>query len=118
MLSRCKAANRDGSPCMAQPVRASGFCFWHCPEVAEQRAAARQRGGANKSSKRRALKAAEGMTVEDIDALLAAVLTGVIVGRFTPGVAKAMIAVREAGAVERIEERLAELERLAVGRSA
>jgi hypothetical protein len=73
----------------------------------------------------RAKKAAAGMGVDDIDAILAVVLKGVLTDRFTPGqanavaaVAKVMMSVREAGAVERLEERLNDLERLAArGRS-
>jgi len=57
------------------------------------------------------------MTLGDIDMLLGAALKGVLANRFTAGqgsavatIAKAMLAIREAGA---LEDRLAELERRA-----
>ena len=60
------------------------------------------------------------MDREEIDVLLGAVLKGVLTDRFTPGqanaaatVAKAIMTVRESGALERIQERLDELERIA-----
>jgi len=41
----CKATTKDGKPCQAPCVNGSEFCFWHDPGHAEERAAARRRGG-------------------------------------------------------------------------
>jgi hypothetical protein len=63
------------------------------------------------------------MDREEIDLLLGVVLQGVLVGSFTPGqataaatVAKAMLAVREAGALEALQAQVAELRALAAQR--
>jgi hypothetical protein len=43
----CEATTKAGAPCRA-PVRPnSGFCFWHSPELATERLAARSKGGTN-----------------------------------------------------------------------
>src|SRR5215213_6594135 len=117
MVSRCMAHTAMGGACSAQPVRNDGYCYWHSPATASEREEARRRGGTNRSNRTRAKKAAAGMDSGEIDQLLGEVLTGVLTGRFSPGaanaaatVAKALIMVREAGAIERIEARLAELE--------
>jgi hypothetical protein len=116
MVDRCTATNKDGSPCSAQAVRGT-LCRWHDPALAAERAAWRAKGGANKSNKARARKAAEGVSPPELQGLLSLVLRGVIAGRFTPGqataaaaLARAIVSVREATV---IEERLAELEKAA-----
>ena len=40
----CQQTRRDGRPCAARPL-ADGRCFAHSPTTADQRAAARRRGG-------------------------------------------------------------------------
>lgn len=42
---RCKATTRKGSPCQAWAVEGSRFCFWHDPARAQERRAARAKGG-------------------------------------------------------------------------
>lgn len=123
--SQCKGQNAAGAPCSAQPVRADGYCYWHSPATAEERAEARRRGGFNKSNKARAAKAAEGMSLAEIDRLLAVALKGTLTGRLTPGqgtaaaaIARAMVTVREAHTLEDLTQRLDELERRARGRLA
>ena len=122
MVSRCAGRNTAGDPCEAQPVRPDGYCWWHSPAAAAEREEARRRGGHNRSNKQRAKRQlpAEPMTADELHAWLGIVFKRVIVGQVEPNVAtaaasvaKAMVAVAEAGAVERLEERLAELERLA-----
>jgi len=39
--TRCKAKNRKGEPCAAYALSGSDFCYWHDPERAEERRAAR-----------------------------------------------------------------------------
>ena len=125
-VEKCQSIAKSGNPCGATVV-ADGMCAWHAPSWDARRRAWSAEGGRKRSNAARAKKALPaGMGVDDIDALLGAVLRGVLIDRFTPGqanaaaaVAKAMIAVREAGAIERLEERLNDLERLAArGRSA
>jgi hypothetical protein len=113
MVERCTAINKDGTPCSAQAARGT-LCRWHDPALANERAAWRAKGGANKSNKARAKKAAEGMELSELQGLLSLVLRGVITGRFTPGqataaaaLARAMVTIREAG---EIEARLSQLE--------
>jgi hypothetical protein len=119
MDEKCLAPNKDGSACSAAVWR-DQLCRWHHPDLEAARVAGRRKGGRNKSNAQRAKKAAAAMTTAHIDALLAVVLTGVLDERYSPGqaqaaavVARAMLAVREAGALERVEARLADLERLA-----
>ncbi|MDP9364810.1 MAG: hypothetical protein M3Q10_11405 [Chloroflexota bacterium] len=112
---RCRATTAAGSPCSAQPVRPSGWCYWHDPTIAAEREAARRRGGRGKSNRARAAKAMPApMTPADLQALLGVVLRGVVAGRVEPGVGnaaanlgRAIVAVREATTTE---ERLAALE--------
>lgn len=40
----CQATTKRGQPCQS-PAGADGFCFWHSPARAAQRAAARSKGG-------------------------------------------------------------------------
>lgn len=41
----CAATAATGEPCGARPVTGSPYCWAHAPELAQKRAAARQRGG-------------------------------------------------------------------------
>lgn len=47
-MTRCKAQNAQGEPCRAQARPDSEYCFWHDPALAEQRDAARRKGGAHR----------------------------------------------------------------------
>jgi len=109
MDAKCSATNKNGSPCSAGPVRDDGFCYWHSPDLAEQRLTDRQRGGAARSNVARARKQIAGAVLEpgDIQGLLGATLRAVIAGRLEPGIgnaaaniARALIAVREASEIE------------------
>lgn len=124
-VSQCKGQNTAGAPCSAQPVRADGYCYWHSPATVEERVEARRRGGFNKSNRARAAKAAEGMSLAEIDRLLAVALKGTLTGRLTPGqgtaaaaIARAMVTVREASTIEDLTQRMDALERQARGRLA
>lgn len=44
MRRKCRAQNRRGEPCRSPPG-ASGWCWFHDPSRAKQRASARRRGG-------------------------------------------------------------------------
>ena len=126
--ARCKATTAAGSPCSAQPILDDGYCYWHSPAVAEERREARRRGGAHKSNQARARKhlPAGVLSTDELRGVLGMTIAKVLSGAVEPGVgssvaslARAYIAVTEAGAVERIEERLGALERIAArGRTA
>jgi hypothetical protein len=116
MEQMCIATTKEGRPCSAGPVRSSGFCYWHDPALLEQRLTDRQRGGAARSNVARARKqiADAVLTPADLQGLLGATLRGVLAGRIEPGVgtaaagiARVLLAVREATDVE---TRLAALE--------
>ena len=57
MHGPCGGTNRDGSPCSARARPGRPFCPWHDPELAEQRAEWRTKGGAGRSAHNRARKA-------------------------------------------------------------
>lgn len=46
---RCEAIKPGGEPCEAHAMKNSTFCFFHEPGKAEERAAARQAGGLERS---------------------------------------------------------------------
>ena len=45
MAEKCKFIKNDGKHCKAYKMAGADFCFFHDPEFAEDRAAARSRGG-------------------------------------------------------------------------
>lgn len=116
MDRHCIARNANGEPCQAQPVRPSGYCWFHEPAIAEERARKRREGGANRSNSARARKKLAG-TLKDLTGVKALLLEGMEQtkdGEMEPGVltalstaARAVVAVSGAG---EIEERLAALE--------
>src|SRR5829696_5803806 len=108
MVVRCKAHAAAGAPCAAQPVRDDGYCYWHSPSTASERAEARRRGGQNRSNAARAKKElpAGVMTNDELRGLVGLTMKGVLSGRIEPGVARAVFdgartytTVEEAGAV-------------------
>ena len=114
----CKATTTAGSPCSAQPVRPSGWCYWHDPAIATERAEARRRGGEHRSNRRRAAKAVPpAMSTDDLLATLSEAIRRVEAGELEPGVvnamanlARAMNAIRESS---EIEQRIRDLEQRA-----
>ena len=111
----CKALTSAGSPCSAQPVRASGWCYWHDPAIATERAEARRRGGEHRSNRVRAAKTVPlAMSTDDLLARLSEAIRRVEAGELEPGVvnvmanlARAMNAIRESS---EIEQRIRDLE--------
>src|SRR5215471_19147771 len=43
--NRCRHQTKDGAQCNATPQKGKDFCFFHDPDRAEERAAARRQGG-------------------------------------------------------------------------
>ena len=119
MVARCKATTTAGVTCSAQPVRESGFCFWHDPGREAERRANRRKGGEARSNRARLRKqyAAEVLTLREVQGFLSKLLKDVTEGRTEPGVASAGASVARAiAAVSQavdLEERLVDLERAA-----
>lgn len=113
---RCQGVSRGGKPCSAQPLRGDAYCVWHAPDRADDRRAWAVSGGRAKSSDARARKRVLGSArgLDEIDAALCRALRDVLAGTLEPsvataaaGLARAVVAVRQVGA---IEQRLAALE--------
>ena len=117
MVSRCAATTSAGHPCQSQPVRPSGYCYWHDPAVADERDRKRREGGAHRSNRERAKRQlpAEPLSAEEIRSHLGVVFTGVIVGRVEPGVGTAAATIARAlldvAKVAEIEGQVAEVRR-------
>ncbi len=116
MHRKCRALNAAGAPCSCQPVRLSGWCWFHDPDLATERAEGRRRGGANRSNRARAKRqiGASALTMVEVAGLLSVALRGVLSGRIEPGVgnaaaslARALTQVHEA---TELEDRLTALE--------
>ena len=116
MVARCKATNAAGAPCSAQPVRPSGWCSWHDPQLVAQRDGWRRRGGEQRSNKARALRRLSDdlLSLRDVQGVLSRLLVDVTEGRAETGVATAAASVARAIAsvaqVGDLEERIRELE--------
>ena len=119
MASHCQGKNRDGAPCSAHVYEGETWCRWHDPARATERAAWSRKGGAARSNKARARRqlADAVLTINDLDGLLCRALVQVAAGKMEPGVgssmagiAKTVVAIRQASELER---RLEELERAA-----
>ena len=123
---RCQATARNGKPCSATPRPGRPYCAWHDPEAAEQRREWSRRGGAARSNRERARKQIpDALTTEELAGWLSVAFRKVLTGGMEPGVAtaaatvaRAVIAVSEAAALQRLEDRIDELERLAARRLA
>lgn len=115
MDDRCTVTTKAGAACKGRPYR-DGLCRFHHPDLEANRRQGRTEGGRGKANQRRARKslASEMLTMSEIGGLLSRTLTKLETGDIQPnvatamaGVAKALVAIRDAG---EIEERLTELE--------
>ena len=118
MVTRCKAVNTAGNPCSGQPLLLDGCCYWHSALTVEERAAARRRGGLNRSNAARAKKQlpAGVLTTDELRGVLGLTIAKVIRGDVEAGVggavaslARAYVAVTEAAGVETLQAEVAEL---------
>ena len=124
MATGCRATNQAGAPCGAEAYR-DGWCRWHDPDpaaVAARREHSRK-GGAARSNRARARKALPNgtLTMAEVRGLLGITLRGVLAGKVEPGVGTACAniarALNEVTKTAEVEERIADLERLAARRS-
>ncbi len=119
---RCVGVTRDGSPCNAKPRPGADSCPWHDEGLAARRAEWSRKGGANRATAVRARKAlpAGVLTNEELRGLVGITIKRVLAEKTEPAIgnsvaalARAYVAVAEAGAVEDLQRRLDELEALA-----
>ncbi len=123
---RCGAIAKNGKPCAAVPLPGDTLCAWHSPRWEEKRREWSRKGGAARSNANRAKKQIpEVMSSEELAGWLCVVFKRVVTGQVESGVAtaaaavaRAVIAVNEAGAIERLEARIGELEHRAARRLA
>ena len=107
MQATCKGKTRAGEPCNAQPRPGRDWCAWHDPDLADKQATWRAKGGAQSSNASRARKALP-KDLQDVHGALLRALQGLEDGTLRPqtaqamaSVARALVALQEAGALER-----------------
>jgi|SRR5215218_8737959 hypothetical protein len=95
---QCRAITQTGKPCSGTPRPGTGFCWFHDPALAAQRADGRRRGGHNSAKEQRARKALAGgfKDVQTAQAVMLQVLARLYRGDFDPGLAVAMASVARA----------------------
>jgi hypothetical protein len=90
--ARCRTTKADGTPCRGA-ARPSGFCVFHDPGLAGQRAEGRRRGGRQRSRPAAVLAAAPDLplqTICDVQALLGQTINETRQGKLDPNVANAI----------------------------
>lgn len=109
MATQCLGTNRDGGPCSGHVNEGRQWCQWHDPELEAKRQADRAAGGRAKSNQSRARKRllASARTMDEVDAALCGALERVLAGDLEPnvgtaaaGIARAIVATRQAGDLE------------------
>ena len=80
-MNQCEFIKSDGNRCKARPIKGSGFCFRHNPDMVEEKLNASQRGGLN-----RRLQGVYGQEVtlkepEDIKVFLGKVINAIWTGK-------------------------------------
>src|ERR671918_732984 len=108
---RCQGIKKDGTACQALASNGKGrFCLGHDPDLAEQRAQARRKGGQNKARATRARKALPSR-LQSIAELLERALQEVYSGDLEPRQATALASL--SGALVRLYETSALEQRMA-----
>ena len=114
MDGKCSATTKSGTPCTATAWR-DQLCRWHHPALEAKRAEGRRKGGQNKSARVRAAKSLPNdvLSTDDLRGMLGKTLKDVIGGELEPAVgnaaasiARAYVAVTEAGAVETLQAQI------------
>ena len=125
MVVRCVGTNKSGKPSSANPLPGSDRCPWHDPAWDERRKAWSVRGGHGKSNRARAAKKlpAGVLSNDELRGVLGITIAKVLRGDVEPGVgssvaslARAYVAVTEAGAVESLQAEVDELRLLIASR--
>jgi len=118
MDGKCSAMTKAGRPCSGPVLPGRALCWAHDPALNQRRAEGQRKGGSMRSNQARARRqfAAESLAPSEVSGLLSVALKGVLGGRIEPGianaaanVARALVAVREAGEVERLAGEVDEL---------
>ena len=109
----CGATRKDGTPCTAQVLGDSRYCWAHDPALAATRAETRRRGGQNRATSKRLARLMPVRLVPVWEQLEQA-LTDVLAGSLDPKQATAAAALARALAavlqVGELEQRLRDLE--------
>ncbi len=121
---RCRRVKPDGSRCQARPRPGRRYCVFHDPELAEQRAEGRKRGGVNRSLPAATLPPDTPdlplKSVADVAAALAATINQIRTGKLAVNVGNCLgvLAGVLLKAIEgsELEQRIAALERKGVKR--
>ena len=117
----CSAVTREGKPCSARPRPGSDRCPWHDEALSERRRQWSAEGGRRRSNAARAKKElpAGVLTNDQLRGVLGLTIAKVLSGAVEPGVgssvaslARAYVAVTEAGAVETLQAEVEELRAL------
>jgi hypothetical protein len=125
MADRCVGTNKSGQPCSAKPLPNSDRCPWHDPAWDERRKEWSVRGGHGKSNRARAAKQlpAGVLSNAQLRGVLGVTIAKVLKGDVEPGVgssvaslARAYVAVTEAGAIETLQSEVDELRSLIAAR--
>jgi hypothetical protein len=125
MATRCVGTNKSGKPCSAKPLPGSDRCPWHDPAWDERRKEWSVRGGHGKSNRVRAAKRLPDnvLSTDELRGVLGKTLKDVISGDLEPAVgnaaasiARAYVAVTEAGAVETLQTEVEELRAMIAAR--
>ena len=125
MADRCVGTNKSGKACSAKPLPGSDRCPWHDPAWDERRKEWSVRGGHGKSNRARAKKAlpAGVLSNDELRGVVGITIAKVLQGTVEPGVgssvaslARAYVAVTEAGAVETLQAQVDELRSLIAAR--
>jgi hypothetical protein len=114
----CRYTKPDGSQCEANARRESFYCFFHDPDLAQEREAARKKGGKERSRKATVLAPDTPdkplKTAEDIAGVLAQTINQVLRGELDPRIANSTGCLTgywlKAHELGQIERRLAKLE--------
>lgn len=111
----CAGVRRDGAPCLVTMLADGSHCFAHAPGRADERAAARRRGGEGKSTIRRAARVMP-QHLRPVFEKLSTALDDVLTGNLDPkqasaaaALGRALVAVMMAGETE---DRLRDVEAL------
>jgi len=86
-MTRCRAIRSDGNPCQAYAQTVSVYCFWHDPELRDERLAASSRGGKRRPA---VLPEGEVLSVERARAILAGLVEAVATGALDPTTARSV----------------------------